>query len=55
MLTACAYAAVIKPGKTGNATYTTLLEAQTDGAVTENYGKFLQVRVAFEYFLCPCL
>lgn len=38
---------VIKAGGTHNASYNTLAQAQADGAVTENVGKFLQTIVNF--------
>jgi large conductance mechanosensitive channel len=38
---------VIKGGQTGNMTYNTLAQAQADGAVTENVGKFFQTIINF--------
>ena len=38
---------IIQPGLGGNMTYPSLAAAQADGAVTENYGRFLLANINF--------
>ncbi|RIA98553.1 large conductance mechanosensitive channel protein [Glomus cerebriforme] len=45
------YFIIIRPGRSGNDTYSTPEEAQADGAVTENVGAFLNTIINF-FLVC---